>query len=102
MSLPSTRMRPLVGVTSRTIDRAMVDLPHPDSPTMAKVLPFSTEKLTASTARKTPSGTGYSTTRYSTARRGDSWRVMPRLRYVFNGRVLRAKATDEDNRHGVV
>jgi hypothetical protein len=31
---------------------AMVDLPQPDSPTMATVLPRGTSKLTSSTARK--------------------------------------------------
>ena len=48
------------------MDLAMVDLPQPDSPTMATVLPRSTLKLTESTARNTPVGTGYSTTRSST------------------------------------
>ena len=37
------------------IESAVTDLPHPDSPTMPSVLPFSTWKLTPSTARTTPS-----------------------------------------------
>ena len=37
MSVPSSRIRPAVGVSSRTMARAMVDLPQPDSPTMASV-----------------------------------------------------------------
>ena len=44
MSVPSRSIRPLVGVTSRTSALAMVDLPQPDSPTTASVLPLSTEK----------------------------------------------------------
>ena len=46
MSVPSMQIRPEVGVTSRTIDLAIVDLPQPDSPTTASVVPLSTEKLT--------------------------------------------------------
>ncbi len=37
------------------IESAVTDLPHPDSPTIPSVLPFSTWKLTPSTARTTPS-----------------------------------------------
>ena len=37
------------------IESAVTDLPHPDSPTIPSVRPRSTEKLTPSTARTTPS-----------------------------------------------
>ena len=37
------------------IESAVTDLPQPDSPTIPSVLPFSTAKLTPSTARTTPS-----------------------------------------------
>src|SRR5690242_14035401 len=38
----------------RMIERAVTDLPQPDSPTIPSVFPFSTEKSTPSTARTTP------------------------------------------------
>ena len=41
---------PDVGLGSCTIDRAVVDLPHPDSPTIPSVSPFLTSKLTSETA----------------------------------------------------
>jgi hypothetical protein len=36
------------------IESAVTDLPQPDSPTIPSVWPFSTAKLTPSTARTTP------------------------------------------------
>ncbi len=41
---------PPVGFSNCRIARPVVDLPQPDSPTMANVSPFSTEKLSPSTA----------------------------------------------------
>ena len=46
--------RPDVGFTRFRIARAVVDLPHPDSPTRPYVSPARTEKLTPSTARTRP------------------------------------------------
>ena len=39
MSLPSSRIRPDVGCTSRTSILAIVDFPQPDSPTSPEGLP---------------------------------------------------------------
>ncbi|MEI2612902.1 MAG: hypothetical protein V9G20_30030 [Candidatus Promineifilaceae bacterium] len=39
---PSISSSPEVGASIRVTMRASVDLPQPDSPTMARVLPFST------------------------------------------------------------
>jgi hypothetical protein len=41
---------PALGASISVMMRARVDLPQPDSPTMASVLPFSTEKETPFTA----------------------------------------------------
>src|ERR1700754_586805 len=49
-SRPSKRIRPASGSISRSTSRLTVDLPQPDSPTSASVLPASTRKLTPSTA----------------------------------------------------
>src|SRR5260221_12086949 len=49
-SRPSKRIRPASGSISRSTSRLTVDLPQPDSPTSASVLPASTLKLTPSTA----------------------------------------------------
>ncbi len=43
-------MSPASGSISRSTSRLTVDLPQPDSPTSASVLPASTLKLTPSTA----------------------------------------------------
>src|SRR6185295_8423673 len=43
-----------VGVSSRISNRASVDLPQPDSPTMPSVSPRRSSKLTPSTARTAP------------------------------------------------
>ena len=64
--MPSSRIRPAVGVTSRTRLRAIVDLPEPDSPTTASEPPRGTLKETSSTARNGPLRVGYSTTSPST------------------------------------
>jgi hypothetical protein len=49
-SRPSKRTVPASGSISRSTSRLTVDLPQPDSPTSASVLPASTVKLTPSTA----------------------------------------------------
>ena len=54
MSLPSSRIAPLVGSISRSTLRATVDLPQPDSPTRPSVSPAPIEKLTPSTACTVP------------------------------------------------
>ena len=54
MSTLSIRIAPLVGSTSRATQRATVDLPEPDSPTMPSVSPrriVSETSLTALTIR---------------------------------------------------
>src|SRR5207237_379631 len=56
LTLPANRMRPAVGSLSRSTSRPTVDLPEPDSPTNASVLPASTVKLTPSTAFTCASG----------------------------------------------
>ncbi len=43
-------MRPAVGAISRAMQRATVDLPEPDSPTMPTISPASTRRSTPSTA----------------------------------------------------
>ncbi len=53
-STPSTRIRPSVGSSRRTMVRPSVDLPQPDSPTRPSVRPASTRKPTPSTARTWP------------------------------------------------
>ena len=50
MSLPSKVILPAVGSSSRTMQRASVDLPQPDSPTIPRVSPALTLKVTPSTA----------------------------------------------------
>ena len=51
MGAPSSRISPDVGVSSWAIMRATVDLPDPDSPTSAIVLPGSSVNDTSFTAR---------------------------------------------------
>ncbi len=50
MSLPSTAMVPALGSTRRATQRATVDLPEPDSPTMPSVSPRRTDSETSLTA----------------------------------------------------
>ncbi len=50
MSTPSKTIEPALGRYRPTTQRATVDLPQPDSPTRAKVLPRGMSKLTPSTA----------------------------------------------------
>jgi hypothetical protein len=50
MSRPSNRIRPPVGSRSFTMQRASVDFPQPDSPTMPSVSPGLMLKETPSTA----------------------------------------------------
>src|ERR1043165_7108678 len=54
MSSPSNTTRPPVGSSSRITHRAIVDLPHPDSPTTPSVSPLLTVNETPSTARTRP------------------------------------------------
>src|SRR5258705_152184 len=51
MSVPARRISPALGSTSRTMQRATVDLPEPDSPTMPSVWPRRSSRLTSSAAR---------------------------------------------------
>ena len=48
--MPRSRITPLLGSISRTIIRASVDLPQPDSPTMPSVSPACNANETPSTA----------------------------------------------------
>ncbi len=50
MSLPRKVILPSVGLTSLMIARAVVDLPHPDSPTKPRVSAWPTSKEIPSTA----------------------------------------------------
>ena len=77
MSRPPNVIRPLVGSSRRIRQRAIVDLPHPDSPTTPSVSPCLTVKLIPSTAltlatsfwKTIPRVTGKCFTRSSTTRR---------------------------------
>ena len=51
---PRSTIEPLVGSSSRSSSRAVVDLPQPDSPTMPSVSPRITSNETPSTARTAP------------------------------------------------
>ena len=50
MSAPMKAIDPAVTGKMPETQRAMVDLPHPDSPTNANVVPCAIAKLTSSTA----------------------------------------------------
>ena len=50
MSVPSTMIWPLSASIKRAMQRAAVDLPEPDSPTIPTVSPRRTLKLTAASA----------------------------------------------------
>ena len=54
MSWPMNSTDPSVGSSSRTMQRASVDLPQPDSPTMPSVSPWRTSNDTPSTALTLP------------------------------------------------
>ena len=56
MSFPSKYTSPEVGSMRRKIERPVVDLPHPDSPTIPRVFPRSRVKFTSSTAWSSPFG----------------------------------------------
>jgi hypothetical protein len=58
------------GWTSRMIERAVTDLPLPDSPTSPSVSPARTSKLTSSTAFTRPAGTSKTVVRPSTINKG--------------------------------
>ena len=49
-SVPSNQTSPAVGSISRRMQRPVVDLPQPDSPTRPSVSPAAMSKLTRSTA----------------------------------------------------
>ena len=53
-SAPSTSIEPDCGATNSRISCNVVDLPEPDSPTMASVRPCRSSKLMPSTARTSP------------------------------------------------
>ena len=56
ISCPAKRIDPAVGSWMRTMRRAKVDLPQPDSPTRPTVSPAATSRSTPSTARTTFAG----------------------------------------------
>src|SRR5882762_7820201 len=62
-------MRPAGAATSRMIESALTDLPHPDSPTRATVSPSATSQDTPSTARTTPPRVTKCVWRSTTSRR---------------------------------
>jgi len=55
-SRPSSCTRPAVGASSAITRRASVDLPEPDSPTIPKLLPACTVRLTPRSASTTGAG----------------------------------------------
>src|SRR6185503_1177584 len=67
--LPPTILPPGWG-TSRSSDRLVIVLPEPDSPTIPRVSPGATEKLTPSTALTTPRRVKKWVRRSSTSSRG--------------------------------
>ena len=74
-SFPRNRILPEVILpgsgSNRRIDRAVMVLPQPDSPTTPRVSPASTWKVTPSTARTTPRDVKNCVCRSSTCRRVD-------------------------------
>ena len=54
MSIPSNVTVPDVGSSSRATRRAVVDLPHPDSPTSPSVSPWAIANEMSSTACTAP------------------------------------------------
>jgi len=50
-SRPSTRRRPLLGLSRQPSKFISVDLPEPEAPMMATISPASMERLTPSSAR---------------------------------------------------
>ncbi len=71
-TLPAAICPPAWSV-SRRIAPAVTDLPEPDSPTIASVLPGCTSKLRSSTARKSPCSVAKSTDRPRTDSSTDGW-----------------------------
>ena len=51
ISVPRSRISPEVGSISRTMQRATVDFPEPDSPTMPSVCPLRSSRSTSAAAR---------------------------------------------------
>ena len=47
ISLSSMRMWPAVGVSSRLMQRSIVDLPEPDGPSTTTISPFHTSRFTS-------------------------------------------------------
>src|SRR5690348_7852358 len=92
-STPSKRMRPLVGRSRCRMQRPVVVLPQPDSPTRPSVSPRRTVKLTPSTAFTAAAGaanmpppTGKCLTRFSTSSSASLMRGFHRLRLAELGR----------------
>ena len=81
MSSPLKRTSPLEIVftlgLSPMIVRQVTLLPQPDSPTMPRVWPFSTEKLTPSTALTMPSSVRKCVLRSLTSSRDMAYRLRP-------------------------
>jgi len=50
MSVPLSRISPPLGSIRRTMQRATVDFPEPDSPTMPSVWPLRTSSVTSTAA----------------------------------------------------
>src|SRR4029077_2944487 len=92
VSLPSNQISPEVGSISRRMQRPVVVLPQPDSPTRPSVSPRPISKLTPSTALttagrppKSPPPTSKCFTRFSTRRIGSD--VLMRSGRSRGGRV---------------
>src|SRR3954453_6085108 len=99
-SKPSKRTEPptiFAGGCGRSpmIERAVTDLPQPDSPTTPSVLPFSTSKLTPSTARTTPSRVKKCVWRSSTSRMANLGLLRPRVERVAQAVRDEVRAEDE-------
>src|SRR5450755_2464118 len=101
MVVPSSRakfMRPEVIVpppfsTRRMSDKAVTDLPEPDSPTMATVSPRPTKKDTSRTAATTRSVLRNSIERCSTSIKGDKdASILPGVAEGFVGEALIARS----------
>jgi hypothetical protein len=71
-SKPATCAVPLVGIDSVVIMRTVVVLPAPFGPSMEKTVPAGTEKLTPSTAVKSPKVLTRSTASIAGALTGDA------------------------------
>src|SRR6267143_1133739 len=108
-SSSSKRMRPAAtrpgGGTSRMMDSEVTLFPQPLSPTSPSTSPLSIEKLTPSTARRTPSSVWKWVSRPSTVRRAGTlavrltWRVTLHLQARIKG-IAQPVAEEIDGKHG--